>query len=181
MKDRVILDLCCGTGAWSKPYRDAGYDVRLVTLPEQDVLTYRFDGQPHGILAAPPCTHFSFARTRAKTPRDFRVAMTIVAACLKIVWDCQPQWWVLENPVGYLRRFLGKPAFTFKPCEFGDPWAKRTDLWGYFKLPRKLKQPVLVPKGQHRASAWHDLGGNRAERRAITPPGFARAFFEANP
>ena len=27
MKDRIILDLCGGTGAWSKPYADAGLSV----------------------------------------------------------------------------------------------------------------------------------------------------------
>ena len=25
---KIILDLCGGTGSWSKPYKDAGYDVR---------------------------------------------------------------------------------------------------------------------------------------------------------
>ena len=25
---RIILDLCGGTGAWSKPYKDAGYTAR---------------------------------------------------------------------------------------------------------------------------------------------------------
>jgi hypothetical protein len=56
----IILDLCGGTGAWSKPYADAGYDVRLVTLPEQDVRTYQPPSDVHGVLAAPPCTMFSF-------------------------------------------------------------------------------------------------------------------------
>ena len=37
--EKIILDLCGGTGAWSKPYREAGYDVRLITLPE-DVRVY---------------------------------------------------------------------------------------------------------------------------------------------
>lgn len=32
-RPKIILDLCGGTGSWSKPYRDAGYDVRLITLP----------------------------------------------------------------------------------------------------------------------------------------------------
>lgn len=32
-KDKIILDLCGGTGSWSKPYKDAGYDVRVITLP----------------------------------------------------------------------------------------------------------------------------------------------------
>ena len=38
--NKIILDLCGGTGSWSKPYKEAGYDVKLITLPEYDVLTY---------------------------------------------------------------------------------------------------------------------------------------------
>lgn len=34
---KIILDLCGGTGSWSKPYREAGYDVRLITLPHYDL------------------------------------------------------------------------------------------------------------------------------------------------
>jgi len=34
---KIILDLCGGTGSWSKPYKEAGYDVRLVTLPKYDM------------------------------------------------------------------------------------------------------------------------------------------------
>lgn len=33
--NKIILDLCGGTGAWSRPYKEAGYDVRLITLPEK--------------------------------------------------------------------------------------------------------------------------------------------------
>jgi hypothetical protein len=38
--NKIILDLCGGSGSWSKPYKEAGYDVRLITLPDNDVLTY---------------------------------------------------------------------------------------------------------------------------------------------
>ena len=34
---KIIIDLCGGTGASSKPYKEAGYDVRVITLPECDV------------------------------------------------------------------------------------------------------------------------------------------------
>lgn len=34
---KIILDLCGGTGSWSKPYRDAGYDVKIITLPHYDL------------------------------------------------------------------------------------------------------------------------------------------------
>ena len=58
---KIILDLCGGTGSWSKPYKDAGYDVRVITLPD-DVRLYAPPDNVHGILAAPPCTEFSFAK-----------------------------------------------------------------------------------------------------------------------
>lgn len=35
--NKIILDLCGGTGAWSKPYKDAGYDVQVITLPTYDL------------------------------------------------------------------------------------------------------------------------------------------------
>lgn len=34
---KIILDLCGGTGAWSRPYKENGYDVRVITLPDYDV------------------------------------------------------------------------------------------------------------------------------------------------
>lgn len=40
MANKIILDLCGGSGAWSMPYAEAGYEVRVVSLPENDVRTY---------------------------------------------------------------------------------------------------------------------------------------------
>jgi hypothetical protein len=62
-----ILDLCGGSGAWSKPYADAGYDVEIIDpiLDGRDVrLLQAKQGRIHGILAAPPCTVWSYARNR---------------------------------------------------------------------------------------------------------------------
>lgn len=110
--------------------------------------------------------------------------MDIVKACLQIIWDCRTlgtlQWWAMENPRGYLRQFLGAPAMTFKPSEFGDDSNKVTDLWGYFRPPTRRRVPVAVTPGVNKASRAHD-GWKTAAERAITPPGFARAFFKANP
>lgn len=190
-KDKIILDLCGGTGAWSKPYVDRGYDVRNITLPDYDVRTYRPPDGVYGILAAPPCTMFSLARTRAKTPRDFRVGMKLAVACLNIIWECRYNneiiFWCLENPRGYLRQFLGKPAFTFDPCDFGDNYTKRTDLWGYFNAP-KMNPTSLLPferelcsRNMRELPSISDFTGSKqSAKRAITPTGFAKAFFEAN-
>lgn len=187
VNNKIILDLCGGTGSWSKPYTKAGYDVRLITLPDNDVRTYIPPNNIYGILAAPPCTMFSLARTRAKRPRDFREGMEIVQACLRIIWECRYaplyrkdvslKFWALENPTGFLRQFLGLPAYNFKPSEFGDPINKKTDLWGYFNKPKKLKMSVDVPVGLHRSSANYP---RCPIKRAITPQGFAKAFFKTN-
>lgn len=67
--NKIILDLCGGTGSWSRPYKEAGYDVRLITLPEYDVLTYEPPESVYGILAAPPCTEFSVLNCIA-APRE---------------------------------------------------------------------------------------------------------------
>ena len=155
---KIILDLCCGTGAWSDPYKEAGYDVRLITLPDYDVRTYIPPSNVYGILAAPPCTMFSLARTNAKTPRDLKQGMEIVRACLNIIWSYMEiqqdtrkkklplKFWALENPNGMLKYFLGKPAFQFNPYDFGDQYQKNTNLWGWFNEPKK--NPVELTEQQ---------------------------------
>lgn len=161
---KIILDLCGGTGAWSKPYKDAGYDVRVITLPKYDInLSYcDFEGihfrhfginnpflnieykNVYGILAAPPCTMFSMVRTTPKNPRDFEQGMNTVISCLKIIWEVRKQhklaFWALENPRGYLQQFIGRPYFEFDPTEFGDKHNKKTQLWGYFNKPIKTNE-----------------------------------------
>lgn len=118
---KIILDLCGGTGAWSKPYRDDRYDVRTISLPEQDVRDYIPPSRVYGILAAPPCTMFSLARTRAKTPRNFIEGLNPVDACIRIAYMAQPVFFALENPVGLLSKWLGRPKYVFDPWWFGDP------------------------------------------------------------
>lgn len=82
-RDKIILDLCGGTGAWSRPYREAGYDVRLITLPDNDVCTYEPPDYVYGILAAPPCTEFSVAK--GNRPRNFESGVEVMAACMRII------------------------------------------------------------------------------------------------
>jgi len=189
---KIILNLCGGTNAWGEPYKKAGYDVKNITLPNFDVRTFEPPKNVYGILASPPCVMFSLARSRAKTPRNFREGMELVIACLKIIWECRYNdklaFWCLENPTGYLRQFLGKPVFIFNPCDFGDRYTKKTDLWGYFNLPKK--NPVILNQKELWQSKQNSrklprisdfTGSKQADRRAITPPGFAKAFFQANP
>ena len=188
-RDKVILDLCGGTGAWSKPYKDADYDVRLITLPENDVRTYEPPKNVYGILAAPPCTHFSGsgAHTWKAKDKDGRTLedLTIVTACLIIIAKRKPVFWVLENPVGRLRRWIGQPRMYFNPCDYGDTYTKKTCLWGDFKEPKKNQvEPVFITRGGKRYSPVAAFTGGKSaktkELRSITPAGFAKAFYEAN-
>lgn len=207
MKNKIILDLCGGTGSWSKPYKDAGYDVRLITLPDNDVRTYVPPANVYGILSAPPCTKFSKAGWQVKKQdRDFREGMECVRACLEIIWKIQENgvplaFWALENPHGYLSKFLGKPAFSFQHWQFGETNAtatKRTAIWGYFNEPKKKTKnertvPLVYSTVRTRALAkiptlFGHGGRNQnpewskssVEERAKTCAGFAQAFYKAN-
>jgi hypothetical protein len=225
MKERIILDLCGGTGSWSEPYRKAGYTVHNITLPEFDVRKAHLDlvarlhivfpyekplndgklrvvaleipiSRIHGILAAPPCTEFSVAKTTK--PRDFIKGMETVSACLQIVWLVRARnnalaFWALENPTGLLRYFLGNPPYSFRQWWFGNDRSKPTDLWGRFNTPRRTRYvpPASLQRTnngvrkrdgkplKHRNAAWY--ANATPAQRAITPPEFARAFFKANP
>ncbi len=186
---KIILDLCGGTGSWSRPYKEAGYDVRLVTLPDSDVRLFVPPDQVYGVLAAPPCTEFSFAKHfhgKGKYSHNFLNGLSIADACLRIIEVCSPKFWALENPVGYLRKWYGEPRFIFEPYFYGDKYQKRTALWGKFNAPlpetveekeKYVKFSMLKSKEIH-----PELYGkyDRQARRAVTPSGFAKAFFEVN-
>jgi len=184
IRDRLILDLCAGSGAWSEPYVHAGYRVLRVTAPAHDVRTFQPPEESvWGVLCAPPCTEFTLARNGQD--RDYRRGLEVVAACMRLVLTLGPRWWALENPVGKLSTWLGTPVDVFEPCDFGDPWHKRTALWGSFSPPKR--GPYVKPLGAGPFCRFCDPKGERREwcrnpdHRAITPPGFARAFCEANP
>lgn len=188
---KVILSLFDFTGSWSDPYRKAGYDVRQIDIKHgDDVRLFEHIGKVHGVLAAPPCTVFAGSGARWWKDKDESGqtldGLALVDAAMRIILAHDPAWWVLENPVGRLRRWLGPPNYTFDPCDHGDAYTKKTLLWGRFNLPeRSPVEPVMYERGGKRGSwMWATLGGS-SERtktlRSATPEGFAQAFFEANP
>lgn len=203
--NKIILDLCGGTGSWSRPYQLNDYDVRIITLPDYDVLTYEPPENVYGILAAPPCTEFSVLNCKAENRnRDFEAGLEIVNACLRIIETCKPKFWALENPRGHLRKFLGNPKLTFQPWEYGDPWTKATDICGNFNIPVKKyskyedvpnKLNLYTRKSRNKPNfaflhksafkdipqlQWHHQPETDAELRAMTPLAFAWSFYEAN-
>lgn len=184
----AILSLCDFTGNWSRPYEEGGYEVIRIDLKNgADVRLIEFIQRPiRGILAAPPCTAFAGSGAQYWPAKDASgetiEGLALVDACLRAVAIYNPAWWALENPVGRLRRWLGPPAYTFHPCDFGDAYTKKTLLWGRFRAPTKTPvEPIRVNK----QGSWIQSLGGKSERtkelRSATPMGFARAFAEANP
>ena len=114
-----------------------------------------------------------------------------------------PKWWALENPPGRLYKNrgggmrqaeLGKPTLKFDPWRYGayapeDPTSRRTKktyVWGDFIVPPFCPHPLgkadypehLEPR---RRDPIRRMGSRKKRERSRTPPGFARAFFLANP
>lgn len=182
----VVLSLCDYTGIWGDQYADR-YEVIKVDLQHgQDVrLFQRIDAPVRGVIAQPPCDHFAASGARwwgSKGESALLDGLQIVDACLRIIVAHRPAWWVLENPVGRLKDYLGPPVMTFNPCEYGgkngdDPYTKRTCLWGYFTPPQK--NPTSPAEG----SKMHFVppGPNRKNVRSATSRAFAEAFRMANP
>lgn len=201
---RTILHLCADTGSDTKPYKDAGYNVILVGS-KIGVENYHPPKNVWGIIANPPCTNFSSARTTAKTKRNEEEGMRLVKECLRIIQEAKPKWWVIENPgTGSLKKYLGKPAYQYEPWWYGSPWTKKTGLWGEFNIPPRLytkwedvpKNPKLYtrPGRQKPGMAFLHKSANQhieefkdfhpesdMEFRSQCSQKFAQAFFKVNP
>lgn len=199
-----LLSLYDNTGNWARPYVRAGWRVLLWDKQREGCLLERFswlkglideenNGRVDGILAAPPCTAFSSSGARWWPDKDRQsekhlpfdsftdYMVTLTHLVLVAVEWFKPMFWALENPVGRLERLVPelKPfrQLVFNPCDYGDPYTKKTILWGEFNsnLPRSPVTPV-------NGSMLHKIPPcpDRAKLRSATPTGFAEAFFQAN-
>jgi hypothetical protein len=214
-EDKIILSLFDYSGNWSRPYREAGYnviqhDIKLGWDIFEDTLPAALEDhhngiRVHGILAAQPCTDFTISGARFWKEKDQKDPpvwskdvhfenrldywITMVYTVLAVIEFLNPKWWCLENPVGRIADVVPElkryRMLTFQPWEFGDPYSKRTVLYGQFNpwLVRNPVKPIETRKGHHSIDEYYQVKGqkNRADTRSITPLGFARSFFMANP
>lgn len=100
--NKIILHLCADIGSDSRPYRDASYDVHCIGK-DIGIENYHPPENVYGIIANPPCTMFSIARTNAKTPRDIEVGLFLVKHCLRVIWECQSK--MVAKHVPYRLKF----------------------------------------------------------------------------
>ena len=198
---KLCLDLCCGLGGFSKAFKD-NPDWEVVTVDierkfkptiQADVrfLPFRNNIQPEVLLASPPCERFSIAcHTWPKI--GIMKAMELVGATFEAVARLKPKEWLIENPQGRLRWFLGKPPQTIRLCDFGSTYEKKTDLWGSVLLGmlREQRQSseymfyqsqmnAKNPKPLHKHSWQRGSFVSSKAKRAEMPYGLSQAILEA--
>ena len=149
-----------------------------ITLPGSDVRTWDgYLGERYDIvLASPPCR--CFTRSNYSMPLSVTEqidAMSVVDAIIRIIFMTKPGKWCIENPPGRLKKVLGNPRYTFQPWWYGGNTQKTTCLWGEFEIPIR---EFFVRPGKTVSTGC--IGRQGDYRRAITPVGFAKAFYEAN-
>ncbi len=151
---RSIISLFDYSGNWPSFYKANGYDVYSLDIKyDINILEIERRDLPdrvYGILAAPPCTDFSGSGAQYWKAKDAdgrtAASLALVDKTLEIIsWFPELSFWALENPVGRLstlRPALGKPWY-FQPHWYGDPYTKKTGLWGKFNkdLPRNDVAP----------------------------------------
>lgn len=205
--EKVVISLFDLTGEWSKPWREAGYDVYqfdiqagdgvdTLGLNTGDVTNFSteffndifasFDGKHvHAILAANPCTDFASSGSRHFIGKDANgttsFSVELVKMSLAAIEYFKPSVWAIENPTGRIERLGGLPQWSvsFDPCHFGEDYTKRTMLWGRMNghMPIAPCEPVEGSK-MHRLYGGKSIATKNA--RSATPEGFAYAFFMAN-
>ncbi len=198
----LVLSLCDLSGRAVQPWADAGYQCWCVDLQHvgdtragnirrirADVREFSIPALPWSmVMAWPPCTHLTRAGARwmkAKGLKALAESIAMVAACVEICEQSGAPW-LLENPTGTLSTYWRQPDSRFDPCDYAgylddpteDAYTKETCLWvgGGFRFPDP--RPTFPTKG----SMMHTMapGPERANKRSVTPRGFARAVFLAN-
>jgi len=175
MSEYRVLDLFCGLGGFSSAFADSDrWQVTTVDIEarfdpdiQADVFDLRpsdFDTEFDVILASPPCTQFSIAASSLERivggepqTEDARDAVALAFHTVGLIRGLSPAFWVLENPRGYLRQFLGDPAATVTYCQYGEDYMKPTDLWGHH--PPMSYRRCTTGSGCHKTNTDGEHGG----------------------
>jgi hypothetical protein len=143
-KKMRLLELFAGTGSIGKAFREQGWEVVSLDIDPKsgadiisDILAWDYRSYEKGffdaIWASPCCTHYSVARTTAKTPRDLLWADSLVQRTLEIILHLEPKVWGFENPASGLLKdrevVRGIPYKDISYCMYGYPYRKYTRIW----------------------------------------------------
>lgn len=192
---KIVISWCDFTGNMVQPWADAGYLCYCVDMQHQagearqgnivrvgaNMLDWL---PPKGDIVFqsffPPCT--DVAVSGARWFRDKGLGKLIGALQLfkrsVDMAELVGAPYLIENPVSTVSSYWRKPDHVFDPCDYGDPYTKKTCLWtgGGFVMPQKNRVEPIEGSKMHLLPP----SAERANLRSATPMGFARAIFEAN-
>jgi len=174
-----VFSGCTEFGSEVAAFKDRGHDVETCGLSGdvtylQDIREFHPDKHYDFMSFHPDCKEFSKANWRAGKCRDRTPDMSVVNACFRIVHEAKPRFWVIENPQGCLRHFIGRPQYCIRYGDFGHYCQKPTDLWGVLPFFQATKINK-VPLGKHNVTAYSN-GTQRADQRALLPYGLSLAL-----
>ena len=130
-----VFDGCTEFGSETQAFKDRGHNVTTLGLEgdvdiKMDIRVFHTKGHYDFMWFSPPCTEFSIAI--GKKCKDWQPDLSIVKACFRIIEEAKPTYWIIENPRGCLRHYIGQPTITIKYSDYGFMTQKPTDLWGVF-------------------------------------------------
>jgi hypothetical protein len=189
-----VLDMFSGTKSWSQAFRIHGHEIVTIDNDKKlepdicaDIMNLKAKdiGKFDVILASPPCNHFSVASISKnwtggkesyipKTP-ETQQAIELVKHSLDIIKEIDPKIWILENPMGVLRKLEFMQPYdrhTITYCQYGETRMKPTDLWGKFPstfVARRCKNNSPCHEAAPRGSKTGTQGIKGALNRAKIP------------
>ena len=143
---KTLLSLFDYSGAWSQPYADNGWNVHQWDIKLSEFMNINLIDSAEtaldlfedvdGIIAAPPCTHFTVSGAQYWKIKDedgrtwemlelvnqvARLADLFTPTDLDYIEENadSPFFWAVENPVGRMGKLMnwGKPYY-FNPSDF---------------------------------------------------------------
>lgn len=189
-----VLELFAGFKSISKAFEKAGHEtftidsnadykpnlcIDVLKLESQHLAFYNL--KPNIIWASPPCNKFSLLTIRknwnngqAKT-EEARHAMRLVLKTLSLIYELNPDYWFIENPMAMLRKMPFMQGYHRKSityCSYGYPFRKPTDIWTNLvswipKSQCSLGDPchVHVKRGKKPNRKWQSGGIQDAANR----------------
>ena len=191
-----VIDLFSGLGGFSQAFVDRGHYVERYDFNEdfQEVphttIKDVFDMTPIDleiadiVLASIDCTHFSHANPFPDKD-GLRLSKELTKHTLNIIHETNPQFWVIENPPGRIKKVLGPPVYKTAWGYWGTPYLKPTWLWGKLPLldwPTRYTEPQ--PKDTWNLETFNThkfayLCDRDPKKRSLVPYDFSLALCKA--
>lgn len=199
-----LVELFSGTGVLSETFRERGNEAVEVDIQkterihpdiQADVLELSPEDLPDDVdvvWASPPCTCFSRASMghhwhEPGIPATDKCEnhIKLVKHTVRLIYELQPRFWFLENPVGMIKYVLTpmQPEII-SYCQFGHEDMKLTYLYG--NHPYNMDYPrcnegdgchVAAPRGSSKAGT-QSMDKDVVERARL-PDGLCRAVVDA--